>query len=129
MSETPTELKYTSTHEWLRENSDGTVTVGISDHAQELLGDVVFAELPEAGQQIGQGEQLAMLESVKAASDVYAPVSGEVVEVNSALEDAPELVNEACYTEGWLVTLRASDPEEFGQLLDADAYLSSTAED
>ncbi len=128
MSHTPADLMYTSTHEWLQKNGDDTVTVGISDHAQELLGDVVFVELPEAGQEVGCGEQLAMLESVKAASDVYTPVSGEVVAVNTALADAPELVNDSCYGDGWLVTLRALDANEFSNLLDAETYVSTTAE-
>lgn len=125
MSHTPTDLKYSTTHEWLRDNADGTFTVGISDHAQELLGDVVFAELPEPGHRLARGEQLAMLESVKAASDVYSPIGGQVIAVNSTLEAAPELINEACYEEGWLVRLQGDDKSDLDELLSADAYLSS----
>ncbi|MEQ9462762.1 MAG: glycine cleavage system protein GcvH [Haliea sp.] len=129
MTHAPTDLKYASTHEWLRDNEDGTFTVGISNHAQEQLGDVVFVELPDPGLTLARGEQLAMLESVKAASDVYAPVGGEVIAVNTALMDAPELVNEACYEEGWLVRLQGDDTSALDKLLSADAYLSSTSED
>lgn len=125
MSHAPTDLKYSTTHEWLRDNADGTFTVGISDHAQELLGDVVFAELPEPGHRLARGEQLAMLESVKAASEVYSPIGGQVIAVNSTLEDAPELINEACYEEGWLVRLQGDDKSDLDELLSADAYLSS----
>lgn len=125
MSHTPTDLKYSTTHEWLRDNADGTFTVGISDHAQELLGDVVFAELPEPGHRLARGEQLAMLESVKAASEVYSPIGGQVIAVNSTLEAAPELINEACYEEGWLVRLQGDDKSDLDELLSADAYLSS----
>lgn len=122
MSDIPTELKYARTHEWVREEDDGTVTVGISDHAQGALGDVVFVELPEMGADIDAGAEVAVVESVKAASDIYAPVSGEVVAVNDVLEDAPETVNSDPYGDGWIFKLRPSNAEEMVDLLDAEAY-------
>lgn len=122
MSNTPAELRYTKSHEWVRKESDGTVTVGISDHAQELLGDLVFVETPEAGSGLEAGAACAVVESVKAASDVYAPVSGEVVAVNEQLADSPELVNTDPYGEGWLFHLKPADGGAVDALLDADAY-------
>lgn len=122
MSELPVDLKYTASHEWVLDNGDGTVSVGITDHAQTLLGDVVYVELPEAGSVVEQGKEFAVVESVKAASDLYAPVSGEVVAVNSALEDAPETVNTAPYGDGWIVKIRVAEPEQLTTLLDAQAY-------
>ena len=122
MSETPTECKYLATHEWARLEEDGMVTIGISDHAQNALGDVVFVELPEDGQQIAGGEEAGVVESVKAASDIYAPVSGVVVAVNSALDDEPEKVNSDPYGEGWFFKLEPDDVSELEELLDAEGY-------
>ncbi len=122
MSNIPVELKYTKSHEWVRQNDDGSLTVGISDNAQDQLGDMVFVELPEVGQSISAGEACAVVESVKAASDVYAPVSGEVLEVNADLEDSPETVNQDAYGAGWLFRLQPSDAGELDTLMDGDAY-------
>ncbi len=122
MSETPQNLKYATSHEWVRLETDGSVTVGISDHAQDALGDVVFVELPEPGAVLAAGAEAAVVESVKAASDVYAPVGGEVIEVNPALEDAPETINADAYGEGWFFRLKPADITELESLLDAAAY-------
>lgn len=122
MSQTPRELKYASSHEWARLEEDGTVTVGITDHAQEALGDVVFVELPEVGATLAAGDEAGVVESVKAASDIYAPVAGEVIAINEALEDAPELVNGDPYHDGWFYSLQPADTSELDKLLDADAY-------
>lgn len=122
MSELPTELKYAATHEWVRVEGDNIVSIGITDHAQDALGDVVFVELPEVGAILNTGEEAGVVESVKAASDIYAPVSGEVIEVNSVLEDEPETVNNSPYADGWFYKLRISDPSELDDLLDADGY-------
>lgn len=122
MSNIPADLLYTKTHEWVRRNEDGTLTVGITDHAQDLLGDMVYVEPPETGREVSAGEDCAVVESVKAASDVYSPVSGEVVEANDTLADAPEAVNQDPYGNGWLFRLRPSDESETGNLLNADAY-------
>ena len=122
MSNIPATLKYTESHEWVQDNGDGTVTIGITDHAQEALGDVVFVELPEVGATLAAGDEAGVVESVKAASDIYAPVSGEVIAINDALEDSPELVNEDPFGEGWLFKLNLSDPDAVDSLLDADAY-------
>ncbi len=122
MSNTPSELKYASSHEWARLEEDGTVTVGITHHAQDSLGDVVFVELPEVGAEYGAGEEAAVVESVKAASDIYAPVSGEVVAVNDALEESPETVNEYPYSDGWFFRLKPSDVSELDNLLNNDDY-------
>lgn len=122
MSQIPTELYYSKSHEWVKENDDNTVTVGITAHAQELLGDLVFVELPEVGATLTTGDEFAVVESVKAASDVYSPVSGEVVEVNEALVDNPEQVNEGPFANGWLMKVKLSDKAELAQLLNADAY-------
>ena len=119
--ETPIELRYASSHEWAR-LEDGVVTVGISDFAQQSLGDVVYVELPEVGQLAHSGTEIGVVESVKAAADIYAPVSGSVLEVNSALEDAPELVNQEPYGDGWFYKLAPDDPDAVDDLLDADAY-------
>ena len=121
MSNIPTDLKYTPSHEWVRDNGDGTVTVGITDHAQELLGDLVFVETPEVGATLAAEQGCAVVESVKAASDVYAPLAGEVVEVNGLLADAPETINQDPYGEGWLFKLKPSDAGALGALLDAAA--------
>jgi len=129
MSNVPAELKYSKSHEWVRLESDGSVTVGITDHAQELLGDLVFVELPESGRALTTEEDCAVVESVKAASDVYAPIAGEVTEVNSALEDSPEIVNKDPYGEGWLFKMTPADAGEIDGLLDAAAYQAVAAEE
>jgi len=129
MSRTPSELKYARSHEWARLEEDGTVTVGITDHAQNALGDVVFVELPETGGSLAAGEEAGVVESVKAASDIYAPVSGEVIAVNDQLEDQPELVNSDPYNDGWFFRLQPADLSELEDLLSADEYRESCAED
>jgi glycine cleavage system H protein len=125
MSEVPSELKYTESHEWLRVGDDGLITIGISDHAQALLGDLVFVELPESGTEFVAGDECCVVESVKAASDVYMPISGEVVEVNESLVDEPEMINSSPYDNGWLFKVKPSANEmanELDELMDADAY-------
>ena len=122
MSHVPSDLKYTKSHEWVRDNGDGTVTVGVTDHAQELLGDLVFVETPAAGTNLAAEDACAVVESVKAASDVYAPLAGEVVAGNEALADSPEIVNQDAYGEGWLFKLRPANAADLDGLMDADAY-------
>ncbi|HBS54623.1 MAG TPA: glycine cleavage system protein GcvH [Stenotrophomonas sp.] len=122
MSEIPGDLKFLKSHEWARVEGNGRVTVGISDHAQGLLGDLVYVELPEVGAEAKAGEQIAVVESVKAASDVYSPVSGTIVEVNSALSDKPETINEDAYGEGWMYVVELTNSDELNELLDPDAY-------
>ncbi|OOX37472.1 glycine cleavage system protein H [Vibrio parahaemolyticus] len=122
-------LKFTDSHEWVRDNGDGTVTIGISEHAQEMLGDVVFVDLPDVEDEVGAGESFSLVESVKAASDIYSPVTGEVVEINEELEDSPELINEEPYEGGWIVKVKLSDPSELDDLKDAEEYLSSIEEE
>lgn len=122
MSSIPANLRYNDSHEWVLDNGDGTVTVGITDHAQEALGDVVFVELPELGRALTKGEEFSVVESVKAASDLYAPVAGEVIAVNEELEDAPETINESPYENGWIIKVRVDDAGAVAALLDADAY-------
>lgn len=122
MSSIPADLKYLESHEWARVESDGTVTIGISDHAQGALGDLVFVEVPEVGKALQKGAAAAVVESVKAASDVYSPVSGEVVAANESLGSAPELVNQDPYGQGWLFKVKPSNKDELAQLLDAAAY-------
>lgn len=129
MSNIPSELKYTKSHEWVRVEGDGTVTIGITDHAQGLLGDMVFIELPEPGTTLEAGEECAVVESVKAASDVYAPVSGEVTEINEVLEEAPETVNADPYNDGWLFRVKIGDEAALDELLDAEAYAELAAEE
>ena len=129
MSNIPTELKYTASHEWVRAESDGVYTIGITEHAQELLGDMVFVDLPDVGDDIAGGDDCAVAESVKAASDIYSPLSGEVVAINEELEDSPELINSDPYGDGWLFKVKASDSSEYDELLDAEAYQSSIDED
>lgn len=129
MSQTPTELKYASSHEWARLEEDGTVTIGISDHAQEALGDVVFVELPELGDRLAAGDEAGVVESVKAASDIYAPVGGEVIAVNEALEDEPETVNSDPYNDGWFFRLQPDDTTELENLLGAEDYAEHCAEE
>jgi glycine cleavage system H protein len=120
----PNDLKYTATHEWLRSNADGSVTVGITAHAQDALGELVYVELPEVGRQVAQGEACVVVESTKAASDVYAPVDGEVLEVNPALGDAPQTVNDSPFGDGWLMRIRPANASQIDALLDAAAYSS-----
>jgi glycine cleavage system H protein len=122
MSNVPVELKYAKSHEWARTNDDGSVTVGISDSAQDQLGDMVFIEVPEVGMTVTAEEACAVVESVKAASDVYAPVGGEIVEVNEDLADSPETVNNDAYGEGWIFRIQPADAGELGALMDAEAY-------
>lgn len=120
MSDVPSDLKYTKTHEWVRPEDNGTVVVGITDHAQAALGDLVFVEVPEIGREVSAGDACAVVESVKAASDIYAPLDGEVVEVNEALSDSPELINQNPYGDGWIMRLRVDG--SLDGLLDAAAY-------
>ncbi|MGP8306850.1 glycine cleavage system protein GcvH [Vibrio sp. YIC-376] len=122
-------LKFADSHEWVRDNGDGTVTIGISEHAQEMLGDVVFVDLPEVEDEIEAGDSFSLVESVKAASDIYAPISGEIVEINEDLEDSPELINEEPYEGGWIVKVKMSDPSELDNLKDAEEYLNSIEEE
>jgi len=122
MSEIPGDLKFAKSHEWVRVEQDGTVTVGISDHAQSALGDLVYVELPEIGATATAGNGIAVVESVKAASDIYAPVSGEVIAVNSELSDKPETINEDAFGEGWIFKLKISDKAELDNLLTPDEY-------
>jgi glycine cleavage system H protein len=122
MSEIPSELRYAESHEWARLDDDGLVTVGISDHAQNALGDVVFVELPEVDSVVAAGGEAGVVESVKAASDIYAPVNGTIVAINEALEDAPEIVNQDPYGDGWFFKIKPDDPADLEQLLDADGY-------
>lgn len=129
MSEIPGDLKFLKSHEWARVDSDGKVTVGISDHAQGLLGDLVYVELPNVGDSVEAGTACAVVESVKAASDVYAPVSGKVVAVNTALSDKPETINEDAYGEGWIFTVEIADPEQLNDLLDPDDYAELLEDD
>jgi glycine cleavage system H protein len=125
MSELLAELKYARTHEWVRDLGNGIAEIGISDHAQESLGDLVYVELPEVGRQVDMGNECAVVESVKAASDIYSPVTGEILEVNETLNENPEVVNQSPYAEGWLFRIRMANPAEIAQLLDADAYKTS----
>ena len=124
MGDMPSDLNYAESHEWLRLESDGTAVIGISDHAQDALGDVVYVELPDIGAQIDAGSEVAVVESVKAASDIYSPVTGEILMVNETLEDQPDLVNSSPYADGWLFCVRLDNPEEMNSMLDADAYQS-----
>ncbi|QLF93237.1 glycine cleavage system protein GcvH [Pseudomonas sp. ABC1] len=125
MSDIPSELRYAASHEWARLEADGSVSVGISDHAQEALGDVVYVELPQVGQHLAAGQQAGVVESVKAASDIYAPVSGEVIAINEQLADAPEVVNAEPYG-AWFYRLKPSDSSELQNLLDADGYRTAS---
>lgn len=122
MSEAPDDLKYSKSHEWVRMNDDGTVTVGITEHAQELLGDLVYVEVPEPGRELDAEEACAVVESVKAASDVYAPIAGTVVQVNEDLADNPEAVNSDAYGAGWIMKLKPADSDPLADLMDASEY-------
>jgi glycine cleavage system H protein len=128
MSKIPGDLKFLSSHEWARIEDDGTVTVGISDHAQDLLGDIVFVELPEVGKTVAAEGEAAIVESVKAASDVYSPLSGEIIAVNDSLEASPEIINDSPYDEGWFFKLKPDNLDELADLLDAESY-ADTCED
>jgi len=129
MSNIPANLKYTETHEWIEDLGDGTIRVGITDHAQELLGDMVFVELPEVGDTFEAGDECAVIESVKAASDVYSPVAGDIVEINENLANSPDLVNQDSYHDGWLFVIKLSQPDEMDDLLDAETYEAKAAEE
>lgn len=128
MSNIPSELKYVASHEWVRNEGDGIVTVGITEHAQDLLGDMVFVELPDVDDEITAGDDVSVAESVKAASDIYAPISGTVIEVNENLEDSPELVNSDAFGDGWLFKVKVTDESELDALLDAEGYAASIAD-
>jgi glycine cleavage system H protein len=123
----PEEIRYSRDDEWVRESEDGLYTVGISDYAQQQLGDVVFVELPAPGAKFDAGQAFGVIESVKAVSDLCIPIGGEIIQVNTSLEDAPEAVNDDCYASGWLITLRPSDPSQLETLMDAAAYASYVA--
>ena len=129
MSDIPSDIKYAASHEWTRAGDDETVTVGISDHAQEALGDLVYVELPETGRTVDAGEACAVVESVKAASDVYAPIAGEIVEVNETLAESPEMVNQDAYGDGWLMRIKPADPDYANSLMDAAAYGAALEEE
>ena len=125
MSNIPADLKYVASHEWLKLEDDGIITVGITDHAQDLLGDVVFVELPEVGREVSADEEIAVVESVKAASDVYAPIAGEIVEINEELVDSPELANEDPYGKAWFFKIKPANPADYDGLMSADDYEGS----
>ncbi|GAA5217207.1 glycine cleavage system protein GcvH [Corallincola platygyrae] len=129
MSNVPSELKYTATHEWVRKEADGTCFVGITEHAQELLGDMVFVELPEVEDEVAAGDDVAVCESVKAASDIYSPISGVIVAVNEDLEGTPEQVNNDPFGDGWIFQIKPSEPEELDDLLSAEDYANTLDED
>jgi glycine cleavage system H protein len=122
MSEIPGELKFTKSHEWVRINDDGSVTVGITDHAQDLMGDMVYIELPEVGDEIAEGKECAVVESVKAASDIFAPLDGEVLEINETIAESPEIINQDPYEGGWMFRVQLGDDQNLDGLLDAKAY-------
>lgn len=125
MSNIPSDLKYVASHEWLRLEADGTITVGITDHAQDALGDVVFVELPEVGTNVEADQEIAVVESVKAASDVYAPISGEIVEINEELVDNPEFANEDPYGKAWFFKIKPANPADYDGLMTSDEYENS----
>jgi glycine cleavage system H protein len=129
MSNTPTDRRYAKSHEWIKDEGDGSFTIGITAHAQELLGDLVFVDLPEVGSQLEAGTDCAVVESVKAASDVYSPVTGEVIAVNEALDGAPETINEDAYDTGWMFKVKVTDAGSMEELLDADGYDAMIAEE
>ncbi len=128
MSQIPNDLKYSETHEWI-ETVDSTITIGITDHAQELLGDVVFVELPQVGDTLNAGQEFGVIESVKAASDLYMPISGEVLEINHSLEDTPNTINESPYENGWLIKVKPTDESELASLKTAEEYQALTSEE
>ena len=122
MSNVPKDLKYAKSHEWAKKQADGTVVIGITDHAQSALGDLVFVEVPKSGRKVSAGEACAVVESVKAASDVYSPVSGTITAVNTALADKPETINEDAYGEGWIFVVEIDEPDQLNELLEPDDY-------
>jgi glycine cleavage system H protein len=128
MSDIPEDLRYTTSHEWVRAMEDGTVVIGITDHAQDALGDLVYVETPEEGNHYSAGDACAVVESVKAASDIYCPIAGVVTEVNEALVDSPELVNEQPYEDGWIMRLQPDNADDIEELLDSEAYEDSLEE-
>ena len=127
--ENPDDRLYSEEHEWARDNEDGTITMGITDYAQEMLTDIVYVDLPEIGKKVQQMEPVAVVESVKSVSDVFSPVSGEVVEVNDLLEDQPELINQDAFGEGWIATIKMDNPAELDNLMDAGLYTAMIEED
>lgn len=129
MSEIPGDLKFLKSHEWVRVEDDGTVTIGISDHAQGMLGDLVYVELPGVGDRVEAGDACAVVESVKAASDIYAPVTGTIEAVNEALDDKPETINEDAFGDGWMFTIKTDEPDQLNDLLDPDAYSTMLEDD
>ncbi len=129
MSNFPDDLKYAASHEWVKIDDNGIATIGISDHAQDALGDIVFVELPEPGTAVNAKHEVAVVESVKAASDIYSPISGEITEVNDALLDAPETVNSSPYESGWFYKMKLTDEGELGELMDAEAYSDHCEDD
>ncbi|MET1219011.1 MAG: glycine cleavage system protein GcvH [Glaciecola sp.] len=129
MSNIPSDLRYATSHEWVRPEGEGVFTIGITEHAQDLLGDMVFLDLPDVGDEFAAGDDAAVAESVKAASDVYAPIGGEIIAVNEDLEDSPELVNSDPYGDGWMFKIKADDPSEVDGLLDAEGYAESIADE
>ena len=129
MSNTPDDRKYADSHEWALLESDGNIRVGITDHAQELLGDLVFVELPEVGQKLVQADECSVVESVKAASDIYSPVTGEIVAINNDLEDSPEAINDSPYEDGWIFVIKPEDANELDNLLDAESYQNLTEDE
>ena len=129
MSEIPTDMHYTKSHEWVRLEDDGTVTVGISDHAQELLGDIVFVELPEVDAEFAAEDACCVVESVKAASDIYMPITGEIIDTNNALVDEPDLINSSPYDDGWIFRIKPADAEDVEQLMDASTYEAEIADE
>ncbi|PHS73190.1 MAG: glycine cleavage system protein H [Cycloclasticus sp.] len=129
MSNTPDDRKYADSHEWALLEADGNIRVGISDHAQELLGDLVFVELPKVGQQVGKGDECSVVESVKAASDIYSPVTGEIVAINGELEDGSEAINDSPYEDGWIFVIKPTDTSELDDLLDAEGYQNLTEDE
>jgi glycine cleavage system H protein len=129
MSHIPAELRCAKSHEWIRLEDDGTAYVGISEHAQDAMGDLVYVELQEVGQTVAASDETGVVESVKAASDIYAPVSGEIIAINEALNDTPELVNQDCYGDGWLYRIKVADTTELEQLLNAEDYAAQLEED
>lgn len=122
MSEVPSELRYTKSHEWVRQEEDGTLTVGITDHAQEALGDLVFVELPEVDSELSAGDACCVVESVKAASDIYMPITGEIIDTNQALVDEPETINSSAYDDGWIFKIKPADEDDIEALMDASTY-------
>ena len=127
MTHNPADLRYTPTHEWVRLDEDGELTIGITEHAQQLLGDIVFVELPEVESEISAGEEIGVIESVKAAADLFCPISGEVTAINTALNDQPDLINDDPYGEGWLFKIESYDQDEVEKLLDAESYAEKIA--